>query len=33
VVAVVLRLVQEGDQDNLEGKLDHRGRDGVFGVQ
>jgi len=30
VVAVVLLLVQEGGRDNLEGKLDHRGRhDGI----
>lgn len=33
VVAVVLHQGQEGGQDNPEGKLDRRGRDGVFGVQ
>jgi hypothetical protein len=32
-VAVVLPLVQEGGQDNLEGKLDRRGRHDGTGVQ
>jgi len=33
VVAVVLPLVEEGDQDNLEGKLDRRGRHDGIGAQ
>jgi hypothetical protein len=33
VVDVVLPLEQEGGQDNLEGKLDRRGRHGGTGVQ
>jgi hypothetical protein len=33
VVAVVLPLVPEGGRDNLEGKLDRRGRHDGIGVQ
>jgi hypothetical protein len=33
VVAVVLPPVEEGGRDNLEGKLDRRGRHDVFGAR